>query len=48
MQFEWDENKAESNWLKHEITFEEAVTVFADPYLLFTEDAQHSDLEERQ
>jgi len=24
------------------------VTVFADPYLLFTEDAQHSNLEERQ
>ena len=48
MQFEWYENKAESNWLKHNITFEEAVTVFADPYLLFTEDSQHSDREERQ
>jgi uncharacterized protein len=48
MQFEWDENKAESNWLKHNITFEEAVTVFADPYLLFTEDSQHSEQEERQ
>ena len=48
MEFEWDENKAESNWLKHNITFEEAVTVFADPYLLFTEDSQHSEQEERQ
>lgn len=24
------------------------MTVFADPYLLFTEDTQHSNLEERQ
>ncbi len=31
MRFEWDDNKAESNFLKHGITFEEAVTVFADP-----------------
>ncbi|MEH2060410.1 MAG: hypothetical protein V7K97_30640 [Nostoc sp.] len=26
MRFEWDGNKAESNFLKHGITFEEAVT----------------------
>lgn len=38
MRFEWDENKAESNFLKHGIQFEEAVTVFADPYLMFTGD----------
>ena len=48
MEFEWDENKAESNFLKHDITFEEAVTVFADPYLLFTEDSKHSQHEERE
>ncbi len=48
MEFEWDENKAESNFLKHDITFEEAVTVFADPYLLFTEDSKHSQQEERE
>jgi uncharacterized protein len=48
MRFEWDENKAESNVWKHGITFEEAVTVFADPYLLFAEDSQHSDGEERE
>jgi len=48
MRFEWDKKKAESNFLKHGITFEEAVTVFADPYLLFTEDHQHSDYEERE
>lgn len=48
MQFEWDDNKAESNALKHGITFEQAVTVFADPYLLFTEDSKHSQGEERE
>jgi uncharacterized DUF497 family protein len=48
MRFEWDNNKAESNILKHGITFEEAVTVFADPYLLFTEDSKNSLREERE
>jgi uncharacterized protein len=48
MYFEWDDNKAESNFLRHGLTFEEAVTVFADPYLLFTEDFKHSVQEERE
>jgi uncharacterized protein len=48
MSFKWDNNKASSNAFKHGITFEEAVTVFADPYLLFTEDARHSHGEERE
>lgn len=48
MRFEWDDNKATSNFLKHGITFQEAVTVFADPYLLFTEDSQYSQGEERE
>jgi uncharacterized protein len=48
MRFEWDENKAESNFWKHGIQFEEAVTVFADPYLIFTEDSSHSQGEERE
>jgi uncharacterized DUF497 family protein len=48
MRFEWDENKAASNLRKHGVTFEEAVTVFADPYLLLTEDAKHSEQEERE
>jgi uncharacterized protein len=48
MRFEWDDNKAESNALKHGITFEEAVTVFADPDLIFTQDSQHSQGEERE
>lgn len=48
MRFEWDNNKAKSNFNKHGISFEEAVTVFADPYLLFTEDSSHSDREKRE
>jgi uncharacterized protein len=48
MRFEWDESKAKSNAEKHGLTFEEAVTVFADPYLLFTEDTKHSEGEERE
>ncbi|MEQ8537364.1 MAG: BrnT family toxin [Coleofasciculus sp. D1-CHI-01] len=48
MRFEWDDNKAESNFRKHGVTFEETVTVFADPYLLFTEDSKHSEGEERE
>jgi uncharacterized protein len=48
MRFEWDDNKAKSNFLKHGIQFEEAVTVFADPYLMFTEDSSHSQGEERE
>jgi uncharacterized DUF497 family protein len=48
MRFEWDERKAQSNLRKHGVTFEEAVTVFADPYLFFTEDSKHSQREERE
>jgi uncharacterized protein len=31
-EFEWDENKAQSNIQKHGITFEEAIEVFFDPF----------------
>ncbi len=48
MEFEWDTDKAESNLRKHGVSFEEAVTIFADPYLLFTEDSKHSQREERE
>jgi uncharacterized protein len=48
MRFEWDKSKDKSNTLKHGITFEEAVTAFADPYLLFTEDSRHSVGEQRE
>jgi uncharacterized protein len=48
MRFEWDNNKSESNRLKHGITFDEAVTVFDDPDLMFTQDSLHSQYEERE
>jgi uncharacterized protein len=48
MHFEWDNNKAKFNAVKHGITFEEAITAFADPDLLFTEDSLHSWGEERE
>ncbi|MBW4650547.1 MAG: BrnT family toxin [Kastovskya adunca ATA6-11-RM4] len=31
-EFEWDENKAQSNFDKHGVTFEEAAEVFFDPF----------------
>jgi uncharacterized protein len=47
MDFEWDSQKAETNSKKHEVSFEEASTVFGD-YLSFTyPDAGHSIREER-
>lgn len=36
--FEWDEEKAASNFKKHGIRFEEAVAVFADPNHLMRQD----------
>lgn len=38
MKFTWDETKANSNFEKHGIRFEEAMLVFADPYLLMLQD----------
>ncbi|MBS3030019.1 MAG: BrnT family toxin [Dolichospermum sp. DET50] len=32
IEFEWDINKAESNFFKHGVRFEEAVEVFFDPF----------------
>ena len=33
MRFEWDGSKATSNVKKHHVSFDEAVTVFYDPWL---------------
>jgi uncharacterized protein len=46
-QFEWDTDKAAKNWRKHEVEFEEATTVFADPMFITVIDAEHSEDEER-
>jgi len=47
MDFEWDPNKAASNFAKHQVTFEEASTVFADPNFSTFLDDEHSLTEER-
>ena len=40
--FIWNSDKAELNWRKHGVRFEEAATVFADPLLQLT-DASRND-----
>ena len=40
--FEWDREKAWKNLAKHRITFEEAVTVFDDPFFFAYKDLKHS------
>ncbi|MEZ4705727.1 MAG: BrnT family toxin [Caldilineaceae bacterium] len=45
--FEWDANKARSNYRKHGIRFEEGVTVFEDPWSITIADPDHSDAEAR-
>lgn len=45
--FEWDEIKARVNLEKHKISFDEASTIFADPFLITFVDDFHSDKEER-
>ncbi len=47
IQFEWDERKAKQNKRKHKVSFEEAITVFADPLSLTIPDPLHSWDEER-
>ncbi len=40
--FEWDQEKAESNLLKHDVSFAEAATVFFDSLSITIPDALHS------
>jgi uncharacterized DUF497 family protein len=47
MRFEWDENKATGNLLKHGVSFEEATTVFGDPLSDTFDDPDHSSGERR-
>lgn len=48
MRFEWDDSKARTNAVKHKITFEEAATVWTDPFALIAPDPEHSEEEERE
>ncbi len=45
--FEWNENKAKANIRKHNISFEEAESVFDDEFLVTFPDEFHSMDEER-
>ena len=45
--FEWDSRKARANIKKHKVSFDEAKTIFLDPYLITYPDKFHSDYEER-
>ncbi len=45
--FEWDEEKAKENLRKHKVSFEEAKTVYDDPFLWTFPDPEHSIIEQR-
>lgn len=47
MKFEWDEDKATSNFKKHSIRFEEAQTVFLDSHAIEVLDDESDDNEDR-
>ena len=42
LDFEWDEDKAESNFKKHKISFQEAKMVFGDLFSVTVNDPLHS------
>ena len=45
--FAWDDEKAELNWKKHRIKFDDAAQVFADENRIDYQDEEHSDFEDR-
>ena len=47
MYFEWDEEKAKTNFKKHKVSFDEAVTVFFDSFSITIPDPSHSVDEQR-
>ena len=47
MSFEWDEEKARTNIDKHDVSFDEATSVFDDPLFLTFADPAHSIQEQR-
>ncbi len=46
--FEWDDEKAEWNLIKHGVPFDKAVFVFNDPLAVTFPDLDHSDEEDRE
>ena len=47
LRFEWDTSKAKANIRKHEVSFEEAASVFLDPFSVTMADPEHSLDEDR-
>ena len=47
LEFEWDRKKSEINYIKHGISFDEAITVFDDEFAAFLQDPDHSLTEDR-
>ena len=48
MNFEWSKEKADLNLMKHNVTFEEASSVFDDPLSKIFDDASNSYVEIRE
>ncbi|MBV5274693.1 MAG: BrnT family toxin [Lamprocystis purpurea] len=46
-EFEWDPEKAIANKTDHRVTFEEARTIFGDPFELTMPDSDYSEGEQR-
>ncbi|MBM4175998.1 MAG: BrnT family toxin [Ignavibacteria bacterium] len=46
--FEWNQSKADSNFVKHRVSFEESLTVFDDPLAFIFEDKKHSIIVKRE
>jgi uncharacterized DUF497 family protein len=46
-EFDWDDNKAAINLVKHGVDFREAMTVILDPLAMTVFDTEHSQDEER-
>ncbi|WP_373543795.1 BrnT family toxin [Chamaesiphon sp.] len=46
MDYEWDTTKADTNFKKHGVSFEEAQTVFNNPLSMIFDDELHSSLAE--
>ena len=47
MQFEWDPEKDRRNQARHGVSFDEASTVFGDPFAITIDDPNHSTDEHR-
>lgn len=45
--FEWDPKKAQSNLVKHKVSFEEASSIFSDENSINIDDPRHSVIEKR-